>query len=58
MDDAESSRARDLMKEPSGPCDNTRQVMRMEQGNVAGLALDDKFKLGTRAVGPSKTGST
>ena len=46
------------MEEPSGPRDNTRQVMIMEPGTVAGLALDDKFKLGTGAVGPSKTGST
>ena len=58
MDDAESSRAQDSMEEPSGPHNNTRQVMRMEPGTVAGLVLDDKFKLGTEAVGPSKTGST
>ncbi len=48
MEDAESNRARDSIEEPSGPRDNTRQVMGSEPGVAPGLALDDNF---TPAVG-------
>ena len=50
-EDAESSRARDSMEEPSGPCNNTRHVMSMEPGIMPGLALAVKFTRGSGGLG-------